>query len=192
MPRIDPLPQKGAPLAVRFARVSSRRQFGKVPAPVEYVGHAVPALLGMGAMEKALERSRVPERLRALGELRAATVVGCEYCMDIGSAVARKAGLSEQQLRELPFYGDSEVFDELEKRVLDYATAMTRTPTEVTDAHIEALREHLDDREIVELTNAIAWENWRARFNHALALDPDGFSEGAFCVTPAQMPAEVA
>jgi hypothetical protein len=36
----------------------------------------------------------------------------------------------------------------------------------------------------VELTAAIAWENYRARFDHAWDIGAQGFSEGAFCVLP--------
>jgi len=36
----------------------------------------------------------------------------------------------------------------------------------------------------VELTSALAWENYRARFDHALKIDAEGFSEGAFCPLP--------
>ena len=41
-----------------------------------------------------------------------------------------------------------------------------------------------DEPQIVELTAAIAWENWRARFNHALGIEAHGFTEGAFCPIP--------
>jgi hypothetical protein len=37
---------------------------------------------------------------------------------------------------------------------------------------------------MVELTSAIAWENYRARFDHAFGCDAEGFSEGAFCPLP--------
>lgn len=66
--------------------------------------------------------------------------------------------------------------------MLDYATAMTRKPAEVGDDLFARLREHFNDPQLVELTNVIAVENHRARFNHALGLDPQGFSEGSFCV----------
>lgn len=68
--------------------------------------------------------------------------------------------------------------------LLDYATAMTRTPAEVTADLFTHLQVHFDDALPVELTNSIAVENHRARFNHALGLDPQGFSEGSFCVIP--------
>jgi len=61
---------------------------------------------------------------------------------------------------------------------------MTSTPVDVSDELVSRLREHLDDGQLVELTNAIAWENWRARFNWALGIGSQGFAEGAFCPAP--------
>jgi len=108
----------------------------------------------------------------------------CEYCIDIGSTIARRAGVSEAQLLALPRYRDSEEFDALEKLVLDYAVAMSRTPVEVSDELFASLREHFDDAQIVELTNVIALENMRGRFNGALGIGDAGFSEGMVCAVP--------
>ena len=111
-------------------------------------------------------------------------LVGCEFCMDIASHLSREAGLSDDQLRELPRWRDSEAFSPVEKLVLEYAEAMTRTPTEVSDDLVARMREQFADRQLVELTATIALENFRARFNDALGVEPSGFSEGAFCVLP--------
>jgi hypothetical protein len=46
--------------------------------------------------------------------------------------LSRGGGITEQQLRDLPRHRDSDAFSELEKLVLDYATAMTRTPRDAT------------------------------------------------------------
>jgi hypothetical protein len=54
----------------------------------------------------------------------------------------------------------------------------------VPDELFARLRQHFDEPELVELTAAITWENQRARFNHALRIPPDGFSEGAVCALP--------
>jgi alkylhydroperoxidase family enzyme len=79
---------------------------------------------------------------------------------------------------------ESEAFDDLEVRVLDYAEALTRTPAEASDAMLEGLRRDLDQAQIVELTTMIAWENFRARFNRGFDVDSQGFSEGACCPIP--------
>jgi len=70
--------------------------------------------------------------------------------------------------------------------VLEYADAMTRTPVKVTDALFSRLRERFNEAELVELTSAIAWENYRARFDHAFGIEGENFSEGAVCAMPAQ------
>ena len=98
--------------------------------------------------------------------------------------MGRKQGVTEQQLLDLAAFETSAAFNELEKLVLRYAIAMTQTPVEVSDELFAALRQHLDPKQMVELTSAIAWENYRARFNHAFGIEAEGFSEGAVCALP--------
>jgi AhpD family alkylhydroperoxidase len=173
-------------LIARLTAWYSRRQFGTDLAPATEAWSHTPGLLaGYGALETAFERSRrLDHKLKLLAELKASTVAGCEWCVDFGSMLSRGGGITERQLRDLPRYRDSDAFSELEKLVLDYATAMTRTPTEMTDELFEGLRRHLDEAQIVELTTAVALENLRARFNYALGIESQGFSEGSFCAVP--------
>ncbi len=98
--------------------------------------------------------------------------------------MGRKAGITEAQLKDLAVYKQSASFSPLEKLVLDYAVEMTKTPVEVPDGLFAALRRHFDDAQLVELTAAIAWENYRARFDHAMGIKAQGFSEGAYCPLP--------
>jgi alkylhydroperoxidase family enzyme len=100
--------------------------------------------------------------------------------------VGRRIGLSEQQVADLADFEHSPAFSELERRVLRFAEAMTRTPAEVPEELFNSLREHFDPRQMVELTAAIAWENFRARFNRGFGLEAEGFSEGAVCAVPAR------
>ncbi|HLK18431.1 MAG TPA: hypothetical protein VKT81_05720 [Bryobacteraceae bacterium] len=85
---------------------------------------------------------------------------------------------------DLPQFENSLAFTEVEKLVLRYAVAMTKTPVEVSDDLFSALRRHLNERQLVELSSAIAWENYRARFNHALEIESEGFYRGALCLLP--------
>jgi len=68
--------------------------------------------------------------------------------------------------------------------VLEYADAMTRTPVEVPEGLFARLRERFTDAQLVELTSAIAWENYRARFDHAFGIEGENFSKGAVCAMP--------
>jgi 4-carboxymuconolactone decarboxylase len=101
--------------------------------------------------------------------------------------VGRKLGVTEEQLLALADFESSPAFSDLEKRVLRYAGAMTQTPVEVPDELFQQLREHFNPRQLVELTSAIAWENYRARFDHAFGIEAEGFSAGAVCPLPAGM-----
>jgi AhpD family alkylhydroperoxidase len=116
--------------------------------------------------------------------LRTAQLTGCEWCLDFGSWLAQNAGVPEDDLRELTSWRRSDHFDGLDRLVLEYAEAMTRTPVEVSDDLFARLREHFDERQIVELTMAIGLENLYSRTNWALGIEGQGFSEGAYCVRP--------
>jgi len=93
-------------------------------------------------------------------------------------------GIDEQQLLDLPRYQTSAAFSPLERLVLDLSVAMARTPADVPAELRARLDQHLDQAQQVELAAAIAWENYRARFNRVFGVRPAGFSEGAFCVLP--------
>ena len=107
----------------------------------------VPGLLrGVAGLEQATAKLyRLDTRLKYLAELKAATLTQCEYCIDLGSQVARRSGLSDEHLSALPHYRTSPLFTELEKLVLDYAVGMSRTPVEVSDELFAELRRHLDE-----------------------------------------------
>jgi alkylhydroperoxidase family enzyme len=185
MTRIEGVPVEKASPLVRLVYRLSRRQLKRDVDPVAVYAHTPRLLIGYGMFEQATTKQhRVEERLKVLAETKAAAVVACEFCCDIASALALEAGITERQLLALPRYRESDEFTELERLVLDYATAMSRTPTNVTDELFAAMREHFDERQMVELTNVIALENMRARFNSAFDMTPAGFSEGKVCVVP--------
>ena len=94
-------------------------------------------------------------------------------------------GVPEEQLRDLYCYETSPAFEPLDRLVLDLAVAMAQTPSDVPEELGKRLREHFDDAQLVELSSAIAWENYRARFNRVFSIGPGGFSgEGDYCVLP--------
>ncbi|MEA2626287.1 MAG: hypothetical protein QOD06_2332 [Candidatus Binatota bacterium] len=94
--------------------------------------------------------------------------------MDIGSAVGRRRGIAAEKLAEISTFRGSARFDESERAALAYAEEMTRTPVEVRGDVFQELRRHFDEDQVVELTVVIAFENLRARFNHALEIESAG------------------
>lgn len=98
--------------------------------------------------------------------------------------MGRTRGISAEQIANLNSYRSDFNFSDLERLVLEYADGMTRTPVEVSDALFARLREKFTEPELVELTSAIAWENYRARFDHAFGIEAENFTEGAVCAMP--------
>ena len=96
--------------------------------------------------------------------------------------MSRKQGIRENQLLDLARFETSGNFDEDEKLVLRLAVALTRTPSDVSDDLYGQLRKRFSERELVELSAAISWENYRARFNRTFAVGSEGFSGEKFCV----------
>ncbi|HXJ33301.1 MAG TPA: hypothetical protein VMS22_04610 [Candidatus Eisenbacteria bacterium] len=68
--------------------------------------------------------------------------------------------------------------------MLRLAVALSRTPADVPEDLFAALRQHFDDAQMVEISAAIAWENYRSRYNRVFDVGAQGFSEGAFCPLP--------
>jgi len=68
--------------------------------------------------------------------------------------------------------------------VLDYAVEMTGTPGGAGGDLFRTLETELGVPAMEELTAAIAWENFRARFNHAVGAEEEGFSAGKVCLLP--------
>ena len=78
-------------------------------------------------------------------------------------------------MAELTGWRESSAFSELERTALEYAERMTHTGHKVDDALFGRLKAHFSEAQIVELTAAIALENFRSKFNPALGVQAQGF-----------------
>ncbi len=67
---------------------------------------------------------------------------------------------------------------------IDPAVEMAKVPVEPPPELLNELRRCFDEAQLVELAAAVAWENYRARFNRVFGVRPVGFCEGAFCALP--------
>jgi AhpD family alkylhydroperoxidase len=186
MARVSPAEPRGPDLIRRLTYGLTKRMFGRTVVPLRVVAHHRPLMLGYGIHSAVYERyaNAVDGRLKNLAMLRAAQLIGCEWCLDFGSYLARTGGVPEDQLRDLSRWRESERFSERERLVLEYADGMTRTPVVVSDELFARLRSHFDECQMVELTMAIALENLYSRSNWALGIESEGFSDGSYCVGP--------
>lgn len=178
---------RGPLLAVAFA--VARRRGGAVPASWRVLAR-VPRLARARILGDAahLTTRTVPAALGALATLRAATLVECAFCIDILAAAAWQEGVSEEQLRALGRWRDSEAFDADERLVLALTDALTQTPAVVDGALRQQLVGRFGEEGLIELASTIAHENARARANRALGVAPQGFAAAAGCPLPSPAP----
>ena len=194
MARIQGVPQDQAGPMVKlvywFMRRGMKKLTGREAArgsgiePVEIWAYQPKMLTGMGKFQGAVRKGHaVDERTKNLVELKGAQMIGCEYCLDLGSQICRNSGFSEDELLALPRYRASDLFTDREKTALDYAVGVMRTPVDVSDELFARMKEHFSDEQMVELTALLTVVNID-RFNAAFGVGASGFSEGMVCVPP--------
>ncbi|HSF06402.1 MAG TPA: hypothetical protein VLG10_11485 [Methylomirabilota bacterium] len=86
-----------------------------------------------------------------------------------------QAGASEEKIHQIERAATSPLFADQERAALEYAEAMTVTGQKVSDELFTRIRRHFSEPEVVELTAAVALENFRSKFNVALGIEAQGF-----------------
>jgi alkylhydroperoxidase family enzyme len=161
-------------LAKRF----SKKLLGRVPEPLGVYWHnraVLKATMGIGA--KAQKWHACDAGLKSFAHMAVAAQIGCSWCLDFGYFQAFNEHLDLDKAREVPRWHESEVFTPLERAVLGYAEAMTRTPPTVTDEMAAELLDQLGPAALVELTAFIALANMNARGNVALGIESEGYAD---------------
>ena len=194
MARIQGVPKSQAGPVVRLAyrfgprmmkKLTGREaQTGSGMEPIEVWAHQPKMMMGMGKFNQAVRKGKsVDERLKNLIELKGAQMIGCEFCVDLGSQICRNSGFSDEELLALPRYRHSDLFTEREKLALDYAVGVMRTPVDVSDELFARMREQFSAEQLVEITALLTVVNLD-RLNAAFGIGSAGFSDGMVCVPP--------
>jgi AhpD family alkylhydroperoxidase len=183
-----PLETNRRGLLVKLLAWYSRRAYGKVLDPLAAMAQHRGVLLTMTAMELGVQRwRRLSPTLHCLAVQASSAAIGCSWCLDFGFWEAHHKGVDPAKIHDVSRWRQSGVYTELERLVLEYAEAMTATPPAVTDELVGLLRDQLGDAALVELTELVAVENLRSRFNAALGLESQGFK--ALCEVRPPVPA---
>lgn len=144
-------------------------------------------LVAQGAYESSLlMMGRLPAELKTLAVAKAAMIVNCEYCLDIGAEIARTEGISEEKLVALLDHDGNPALTDDEQLVVAFSAAISSSPAVVSDDLRARLEARFTRSQLAELAAEVAWENQRARLNQALGVRPAGFSDGSFCLVPEQ------
>jgi len=163
---------------VRFVEWYSRRKFGDQLDPNRVALHNRRVFTTIALTESTVPRwNTLDPTLTALATMMPSAMIGCSWCLDFGYWEHTHQGVAADKLHDVPRWRDSDVYTDLERKVLEYAEAMTVTPPEVTDEMVSSLREELTDAQLVELTALIALENQRSRTFAAVGLTSQGFQD---------------
>jgi len=154
------------------------KQFGAVPEPVEVLWHnSKVAEASLECSAKAGAWDAVDASLKSFAHMAVAAQVGCSWCLDINYFQALNQNLDLAKASQVPRWRESDVFTPLERDVLEYAEAMTNTPTTVTDELSAGLLERLGPAALVELTVFIGFANLASRVNTAHGITSQGYSD---------------
>jgi AhpD family alkylhydroperoxidase len=155
----------------------SRKMVGQVPEGIGVMWHYPAVLKDMMKFGRKVDSwNRLDPNLASFATMAAAGAIGCSFCLDLHYFMSHNHGLDEAKAREVPRWRESAVFTPLERRVLEYAEAMCRTPLTVTDEMSAALLADLGAPALLELTARIGAMNMSARGNVALGIRSAEFS----------------
>jgi AhpD family alkylhydroperoxidase len=127
---------------------------------LNYLKAAPGALQAMSSLEQYVRHSELERNLLELVRLRASQINGCAYCIDMHTKDARAAGESEQRLYALNAWRETPFYTERERAALEWTEAVTLiSEGHVPDEVYERVREHFTEKELVDLTMAVATIN---------------------------------
>lgn len=129
-------------------------------ARIDYLKSARGIYEAMLGLEKYLDQSGLDERLLDLIKLRVSQINGCAYCIDMHWKDLRALGETEQRLYGLDAWEESPYYTDLERAALAWAQAVTNIrETHAPDDVYENARKHFNEKELADLTFAIATIN---------------------------------
>lgn len=145
-------------------------------ARINYAKAAPGVYDAMDSLDRYLQECGLEKSLLLLVQLRASQINGCAYCLDMHWKDLRAIGEGEQRLYSLDAWRECPYYSDRERAALAWTEAVTR----VTDGHIsdevhEQVRPFFSEKELSDLTLAVAAINAWNRISIAGRLVPGGY-----------------
>jgi len=115
--------------------------------------------------------------LRELGQTRAGWVAGSQFVFSQHCKSLRKLGVGEDKIEAVPHWPAAGCYDEVERLVLAYTDCLVLDRGRVPDGLFDALRAHLSDEQVLELTYITALYLQHAVMSRALRTEFDDRDE---------------
>jgi len=134
----------------------------------------------MDALDRYLSQCGLEKPLLFLVQLRSSQLNGCAYCVDMHWKDLRAAGEKEQRLYGLDAWREAPYYTDRERAALAWAEAVTSIADgHASDAVYDAAKAHFTERELADLTLAVATINAWNRLSIAARLVPGTYQPAA-------------
>jgi uncharacterized peroxidase-related enzyme len=171
MPRIKPVDQNTADPATAELLNSVRRSMGTVPNPIATMANSPAVAKAYLGFAQALSGGTLPRRLREEVALVVGDANAWGYCVAAHTALAKRAGLTEQQTKDARRATSG---DEKEQAALVFARKVVQDRGIVADADVDMLRRAgYTEGEIGEIVANVALSIFTNYFNHVAATEVD-------------------
>src|SRR6202165_506949 len=140
----------------------------------------------LGGVHLYVAQSGLPEALLAAVYLRVSLINGCAYCIDTHSRELRELGVSNEKVALVSVWHEAgELFDARERAALAWADTVTQiSTTGAPDSAYAAVSLHFDEKELVDLTIAIALMNAYNRMAISFRVTPAAANAKAVATQP--------
>lgn len=143
---------------------------------IDYHKVAPEGFKAMLGLETYVRGSGLPHVLLELVKVRASQINGCAYCLDMHTKDARAAGEAEQRLYAVAAWHEAPFFSERERAALSWTEEVTRVgESGVPDELYDEVRQHFNEKELVDLTLAIVAINGWNRLAIAFRAVPGSY-----------------
>jgi AhpD family alkylhydroperoxidase len=130
----------------------------------------------MDALDQYVAKSGLERPLILLVQLRASQINGCAFCIDMHWKDLRALDETEQRLYGLDAWRESGYYTDRERAALMWVEAVSLIASEhASDAVYEEVRPHFTEKELADLTLAVATINAWNRLAIAARLVPGGY-----------------
>ncbi|AXY74537.1 carboxymuconolactone decarboxylase family protein [Paraflavitalea soli] len=166
--------EKPKGLTMKLAYYFTRKQFGKVLAPLKVHSARLPAAFGMfyGKVSSLDKKLLLPAETVFLIRQQVARINICLFCMDTSRWAAINASMNEARFDALAEYATSPLFTEAERAALDYVTELTKDKQVNPDTFARMAR-HYSEREVCEIVWLVASEHLYNLTNIGLNIHSD-------------------
>lgn len=183
VPRLTPVENPGS-LTLKIAYFLSKKQFGKVIAPLRYIyARSIPALMTSVKIFNSEKKLSLPKETKLFIRYYTSHLNDCPFCSNTAEFMAGKEKLALQQWKEFVNFRNSSKFSDREKALLAYLEEVNFTKT-ATDQTFQELKRYYAEKEIVEITWLNATENYYNLMAKPLGLRSDDLP----LISPGQHP----